>query len=385
VTTFDLLAETSPLISDKPLAGHAAIEATPDVPRSVSGPWDAEPPARNGATPKITWGQLSDVAMKSIRFADKPLWQRGAFHLVCGMKGAGKGTYLSNLAARVTRGELGPNCRVIWIASGEDSHAIDVRPRILAAGGDDTLVTYVHRGHIKLPDHVEEIRRKALELVDVGLIVLDPVSASLGSGKNSNQDVDVREAIAPLNELADELDAVVVGVRHVGKDRSRGALSSVLGSVEWVNVPRAVLVVAADDEEEGLHHIQAIAGNRVAKGSSGRSFRIEGVLMPEHPEIEEEVTRAVETGDSGKDVEELLANQLPGRKRVAAATVQDIILEQLATGEKSREYIDTVCKDQVGANPDSVYKSGLAPLKKVGKITARKDGMSGGWHWRLES
>src|SRR5260370_1444416 len=79
---------------------------------------------------------LSDVEMLPIRYVDKPLFQADAFHLVAGKKNAGKGTFLSHVAARVTRGEFGDKKNVIWIAAGEDSLALDVRPRIEAAGGD---------------------------------------------------------------------------------------------------------------------------------------------------------------------------------------------------------------------------------------------------------
>ena len=80
----------------------------------------------------IGWERLSDVEMRSIVFLDKPLLQASAFHLVAGRKGMGKGTVLADIAARVNRGELGGKRSVVWIGS-EDSAAIDMKPRIVAA------------------------------------------------------------------------------------------------------------------------------------------------------------------------------------------------------------------------------------------------------------
>ena len=88
--------------------------------------------------------------MKSIRFADRPFFQYGAFHLVVGEKNAGKGTFLSRFAADVTNGEYGEKRSVIWIVAGEDSLSIDVKPRIVAAGGDPTRVTITKQGRIRL-------------------------------------------------------------------------------------------------------------------------------------------------------------------------------------------------------------------------------------------
>ena len=56
--------------------------------------------------------------MRSIVFVDKPLLQAAASHLFVGRKGVGKGTLLAEIMARVTRGELGERCNVVWVGSG---------------------------------------------------------------------------------------------------------------------------------------------------------------------------------------------------------------------------------------------------------------------------
>ena len=338
----------------------------------------------NGKARAIAWQRLSDVEMRSIVFVDKPLLQADALHLLVGRKGQGKGTLLSDIAARVTRGELGDKRNVVWIGS-EDSAAIDIHPRIAAAGGDTDRVLIVKHGWIQLPRDLDEISRKMDELGDVGMVVIDPVANHFAAGKNTSGDIDVREVLAPLNDFADRHKTMIYGVRHLTeKECSRGILAGIMGASAWVQVPRVVLAVVKDSEDESVSHVQCIAGNRLPPGTPGRMFRIEGTLLPDHPEVTTPVTRAVWIGASTDDVEEILARQLPRAQRVNSGALQELILNQLATGEKSREYLDTVCKDEAGAKPDSVYKSGLSPLKKAGKIKARKDGMSGGWHWRLD-
>jgi hypothetical protein len=277
----------------------------------------------NPARERITWTNLASIEIRPIRFAERPFWQHAAFHLVVGRKNAGKGTMLADLAARVTRGELGEKRQVIWISNGEDSYSIDVRPRIIAAGGDDPKVTVPTSGQVRLPDDAGVIERKARALGNVGLIVVDPLGGSLTGGKSSNHDGDVRPALAPLNELADKLDCIVIGVRHISnKKLEAGALAGVLGSSDWVNVPRAVIAIAQDDSESDLRHMQVVAGNRVRQ-AQGRTFRLEGHLLPGH---DEEVTRAVWIGNSEKDVADLLAAP-PRSSRSGKA--RDLILEIL--------------------------------------------------------
>jgi hypothetical protein len=63
--------------------------------------------------------------------------------------------------------------------------------------------------------------------------------------------------------------------------------------------------------------------------------------------------------------------------------VRALILAELETGEKSRKHLDAVAAEKLGANPDTVYKSGLEPLRKDERIKARKDDTTSGWYWNL--
>ena len=316
---------------------------------------------------------LVDVEMRSIEWLEKPLWQSSAFELLAGAKGSGKGTYLAALAARITRS--GKN---VLFLSSEDSAEIDLKPRLVAAGADIARCFCIQQS-VRLPDDIDALRTLASELGGVGLLVIDPVANHIGD-RNSNTDTEVRHAIAPLNALADELGCLLIGVRHPGKDRTRGALASILGSTAWVDTPRAVVMVAVDDEDPVLRHIQVVAGNRSLNGSA-QAFRIEAVDVEG---LAEPITRAVELGESEKSVDDLIGAK-QGNSRVAADLVRDAIVQALETGEKSRAYLDEVCADELGVNGDTVYKSGLKPLREAGRIRARKGGLNDGWYWRLDA
>jgi AAA domain len=244
-----------------------------------------------------------------------------AFHLIAGRKGQGKGTLLAAIAARVTRGELVSKCKVVWIGS-EDSAAIDIRPRIEAAEGDPKRVLVVKRGWIQLPRDIDEISRAITDFGDVGMLLIDPVGNHI-SGKSSDADTDIRDAIAPLNKLADEHELMIFGVRHLSeKECARGVLAAILGASAWVHVHRAVLAVARDNENAGVSHVQCVAGNRLPPNTPGRMFRIEAVHLPG---LENEVTHAVWIGDSSKDVEEMLSS----KRESGSARARTLILQAL--------------------------------------------------------
>jgi hypothetical protein len=316
---------------------------------------------------------LDNIEMRSIEWLERPLWQRSAFELLAGAKGSGKGTYLAALAARISH--AGAN--VICISS-EDSAEIDLKPRLVAAGAAIDRCFCI-RQSVQLPDAVDELRELARAIGDVGLLSIDPVANHIGN-RNSNSEGEVRHAIAPLNKLADDLSCLLIGVRHVGKDRTRGALASILGSTAWVDTPRAVVMVAVDDEDPLVRHIQVVAGNRSLSGSA-QAFRIDAVAVAG---LAEPITLAVPLGESAKSVEDLVGAKPDGAARVAAELVQSAILRALETGEKSRAFIDEVCRDELAVSPNAVYKSGLKPLRDAGRIKARKDGLRGAWYWRAE-
>lgn len=341
------------------------------IARDAMGWRVGQKPRNQDNEPGFVW--LTDVSMRSIEWLERPLWQTSAFQLLGAAKGMGKGTYLAGLSARVTK--LG---RKVVFVSSEDSAEIDLKPRLVAAGAVVERCALVTRD-VKLPEDVDWLRTLAGSVGEVGLLVIDPVANHLGP-RNSNQEAEVRHAIAPLNGLADDLKCLIVGVRHVGKDRSRGAIASILGSTAWVDTPRAVVMIAADDENEFVRHIQVVVGNRSLNGA-GEAFRIEAVPVEG---LKEPITLAVPLGQSSKNVEDLFEPRKEDRAKVAAERVQEVILEALATGEKSRDYLNASCVDELGVGPDTTYKSGLDPLRKVGLIRPRKDGFTGPWLWSLK-
>jgi len=277
------------------------------------------------------WMRLSEIEKQSIRYVDKPLLQRGTFHILVARKGKGKGTSVSSFATRFTKGEYGEKRGVIWIGT-EDSPSIDIRPRLEAAGGDPELVIYVMR-HLTLPDDLGWLRGLVSTLadkgIDVGLIVIDPLGNHVGA-INTSWDGHVRDAIQGLNPLADELDIVLVGIRHLTEKEANDLRAGVLGASAWLQVPRVAIAIVDDPIDPELKHMHAFIGNRTPPGESGRQFRIRGVLLEG---LEEAVTVAEWDGESTVDIEALFASRddsekTPSRSEQAREYILDVIEEE---------------------------------------------------------
>lgn len=348
---------------------------TPEDLALDGGIFVGEPPAPL-STSGLSVRRLADVEMRSIEWLDKPLFQRAAFQLVVGKKGVGKGTYLAGLMARISRGDVFGEPRNVLLVASEDSDEIDVKPRVRAAGGDEERIFSVCEP-MRLPRDIGRLKDTALDLGEIGLIVIDPVGNHLG-GANTDAEGAVRDAIAPLNDLAHELDCLSLGVRHLSKDTSRGALASVLGSTAWVDVPRAVLAVAADDEDDQLFHIAVVAGNRSARGS-GRSFRIELVDVG----LKEPVTCAVEQGPTEKSVDALLGRPATDRTRaVKKSGAEDVILRELTLEPRSLDYLKAAVAGETGASGETTWRAANA-LKAAGKVRCSNSGPGTPWLWQI--
>lgn len=361
---------------DDDLGARANEEAVDQV---IEEPDEAEANGNGHTTIEVgsvIWERLSDVVMRSIVFLDRPLLQADAFHLVAGRKGQGKGTVLSEIAARVTRGELGDKRNVVWIGS-EDSSGIDIKPRIVAAGGNPNHVLVIKEGFIQLPRDVAVIKQTLTQFGDVGMLVIDPVGNHI-EGTDSDTEK-VRFAINPLNAIADDHRCMVFGVRHLSeKDCSRGVLAAILGSSAWVQTPRAVLAVVKDDEDPSISHFQCVAGNRLPPGTAGRMFRIEGVLLDG---LEEEVTHAIWVGQSGKDVETIWASSSPGDKALsrsdeASTRILDILEEE---GEQESDGLDARIAGEFKIAVKTVRNLRGKLANEDGLIKYTKHGLTGVW------
>ena len=97
------------------------------------------------------------------------------------------------MAARVTTGDLYDQPMRVLVITSEDSVELDFKPRLIAAGGDPSMVEIIN-GPFRLPDDIAWLRETAVALGNVGLVVIDPIGNHTG-GKDTNAEGDTRAAI----------------------------------------------------------------------------------------------------------------------------------------------------------------------------------------------
>lgn len=330
--------------------------------------------------PSFRMTQLSTIPVKPITWIDFPFLQGSAFHLLAGVKNSGKGTWLAQVAARVTRGEFNPDGwpqKVLWLALGEDSYAIDVRPRIEVAGGDPAGVMALEGHGFKLPDHGSWLEEQVRES-QAALVIVDPLGGAFG-GKSTNDDTDVRAALQTLNQTADLTGTMVFGVRHISnKVTRRGGdiLANILGSSDWVNIPRAVLAMVHDDVDPQMRHLFAITGNRGPSDTPGLMFRLEGMPVEGH---EHDVSFARVLGESHKDPDELLVAKRAKRtsRSDTARVILASILGEIPGGSMESDTLDAEVARRTGLAARTIRDIRME-MRKQGYVRAQPEKDSAG-------
>jgi putative DNA primase/helicase len=138
------------------------------------------------------------------------------------------------------------------------------------------------RKTFSLKTDVDLLEAKAKEIADVRLIVVDPISAYMG-GSDGNGNVETREVLEPLAEMANRLRIAVVAVTHLNKGGGGGnqsAFNRFSGSIAFIAAARAAFAVL-EDPEDGDRRFLLQAKNNLGPKCNGLVFRMEQRLVSE--------------------------------------------------------------------------------------------------------
>ena len=137
--------------------------------------------------------------------------------------------------------------------SAEDSHGAVIKPRLIAAGADLSMINTVsirrdgYEDGLWIPDDVSTLRATAKK-VGAKLIVIDPINAFLPETINSWSDQSVRRALRPLHEVAEECELSVVVVMHLNKSKDSNPHRRVGGSIGFEGAARSALIFGKNPE-----------------------------------------------------------------------------------------------------------------------------------------
>jgi len=198
----------------------------------------------------------------------------GKICLHAGYPGTGKSQYADDIAARLSTGADWPcgegiaPLKATLILSAEDDKADTIKPRLMAAGANTDLIfvvpaTVKTEGGVRsmnIEDDLERIdgiiANLARDGIEVGLIIIDPISAYVG-GKNkgdSFKNTEMRAMLTPLGEWAALRRVAILAITHFNKGGNAHHDYKITDSLAFVavaRVPRAAPPRQNEHRREG--------------------------------------------------------------------------------------------------------------------------------------
>jgi RecA-family ATPase len=349
-------------------------------------------PFRNGQAgqPHINQSQLvSECASEIMLQPVEWLWQgriaKGKHTCIAGEPGSGKSQLSMFITATVTMGGLWPcgegraKLGSVVVLSAEDGPADTILPRLHAAGADCGRVQIIkavkegeHRRGFNLQRDLLLLEKECDRLGDVSLIIMDPVSSYLGK-TDSHKNAEVRSVLEPIGEFADRLGIAVLSITHFSKSGAGSATKALhrfIGSIAFVGAPRVALAVIEEDGRYLLLH----AKNNLSAPPAGLAYKVQShVLEPSMIETSRVVFDGAHVAVSADEA----IQKDRGWKSPERDSAAEFLQELLSKGPMKQVDVE----DAVEGSFHS-WRTIRRAAEQLG-VTKKKDGMAGGWVWRL--
>jgi hypothetical protein len=339
----------------------------------------------------------SDIVPEKVEWLWSGRLARGKHTCIAGEPGTGKSQVgVAIIAAVTTGGEWpcgegrSPVIGNVIILSAEDGAADTIVPRLMAAGADLARVKVVaavgssdgkERRVFNLQTDLALLEQKIVEIGEVVLIIVDPVSSYLGK-TDSHKNSEVRGVLEPLSDMADRTRVAILTITHfskTGAGNTTKALHRFIGSIAFTGAPRTAFAVIEDADNEG-RYLFLHAKNNLAAPPQGLAFRLEQTIVGS-----DIVASRVwwETEPVSITANQALAAEAAGEdQRSAIEAAEEFLREVLAGGPVPQKELK-VDAEGAGLSWATVRRA----KDRVGVIVRREsEGASGAgrWLWSLQ-
>jgi len=194
--------------------------------------------------PGKVWPTLvpfSEIPDENLEWLWYPYICRGTLGLLDGDPGDGKSQLCAWLCARISRGDPlpggdRPKPANAILFNFEDLKGAVIKPRLIANGADLDRVL-IHSRQFQLTEEMVAWLDGEIAEKRPAIVILDPIQAFM-AGVDGNSNIDVREFMSRLAEIAGKYLCAILCVRHFGKSEQDKAMKKGLGSTDFIGISR---------------------------------------------------------------------------------------------------------------------------------------------------
>ncbi len=221
---------------------------------------------------------FSEVETKEPVWLWYPYIPKNMVTIIQGDPKCGKTYMLLDIISRITRGDKKPFSEErfeignIILQNNDDPIEYTLAKRLDQQGADRSKVFIVDESNEQL--YFSDLTRleKAIEEVNPSLIVFDPIQSFLGD-ININSIVDVRNALAPLKDVAEKYNCAIVLVQHLKKGFESKAIYKGVGSIDIIGFARSTIMIMKDPSNKEIRLFVPTSSN-VEKEGHCLTYRI---------------------------------------------------------------------------------------------------------------
>jgi archaellum biogenesis ATPase FlaH len=224
---------------------------------------------------------IEQTKSQAVKFLWKSRIPLGMITLVCGDPGIGKSFLTTWLAAKLSRGESLPDCEITEksstvILAAEDSPSFAIKPRAEANNADCSKIHVFKGSAFNIQDDIQKLKFAVEKDESIRLIVIDPLNSYIGK-TDYLKDPDVRLALLPLVQFAENKNIAILAVVHLNKREDLSSIYRIGGSIAFTGIARSILAIAKDEEDNERRLLMPLKIN-YAKKPMALAFRIQDDL-----------------------------------------------------------------------------------------------------------
>jgi hypothetical protein len=351
-----------------------------------------------------------------VRLTGPPRWlwrgkvPEGAVTLVAGRPKLGKSLLTVWLAAQLSRGLLEGDYRErpgrTLLIAAEDPPDVIVKPRLIAAAADESLVgtlvqdrqdrqdrprekvgglggldgagTYARR--ITIPDEYRFLEQIVVEN-EIALVVLDPINSFITHKVDAHRDAEIRRVLDPLAAMSARRRFSALAVVHLNRRNDTDILNRITGSAGYGGSARSILTFGRHPENDA-QRVVAAEGNWQKEAQSDLFEIREVVVFPDAGADDQTQPTLVHIGVTDLESSDLVDQM--NEDRTVLEEAKDYLLGELAGGPVP------VGDLRRGADANGISWRTVERAKKLLGVEARRVSTAGTprgagrWEWFLE-